>query len=376
MRVIQQYLPNPRHTETHRIFVNAEPAEAWEVARHFDAARIPWVKALFELRTLPDRLKGRQPKEEKTSVGVDQVTSDGKGFKLLREIPGKEVLIGSVGQFWHLNIPFAPVEPEDFRDFNTPGWGKLAWAISVEPYHHGSTISLELRTTATDQDSWQKLNNYFRLIGPFSHLIRESAMSHMEAELEKMKHPDDDARLLPGDDIIPDTRYNQTYAVNIEAPVSLVWRYLMQLGCDRAGWYSIDLLDHGGEPSIDHLVPGWEMRNVGDRLSATPALDSFFEVYEIEHERFMVIGGEGERLGGPFNTSWAFVVEPIGDDATRLISRARMKAAPQWAEWLMGNVLYPPVHGLMSGVQLKQIKRIAERDALCRVEHELVLQPA
>ena len=373
MRAIQHYLPNPRHIETIRIFVNAKPPEAWAAARHFDAASIPWVRALFDLRTLPDRLKGRQPKVEDISIGVDQVTDAGKGFKLLREIPGREVVIGSVGQFWHLNIPFASVEPDDFRDFQAPGWGKLAWAIAVEPYRKGSTISLELRTTATDQDSWQHLNNYYRMIGPFSHLIRESAMSHLEADLGKMKHPDDDARIIPGDDIIPDARYIQTYAVNIEAPVSLVWRYLMQLGCDRAGWYSIDLLDHGGQPSIDYLVEGWEMRHLGEHIDATPARDSFFTVQEIEHERFMVIGGQTERAGGPFNMSWAFVLEPIGDDATHLISRARMKASPQWAEWFMGKVLYPPVHGLMSGVQLKTIRRVAGRDALCRVEHELML---
>jgi hypothetical protein len=44
-----------------------------------------------------------------------------------------------------------------------------------------------------------------------------------------------------------------------------------------------------------------------------------------------------------------------------------MESSPKWAEWLMGKVLYPPVHGLMSGVQLKNIKRLAERDAQTRI---------
>jgi hypothetical protein len=43
------------------------------------------------------------------------------------------------------------------------------------------------------------------------------------------------------------------------------------LGCDRAGWYSIDTLDHGGKPSIDHLVQGWETRKNCDKLWQTPA---------------------------------------------------------------------------------------------------------
>jgi hypothetical protein len=59
-------------------------------------------------------------------------------------------------------------------------------------------------------------------------------------------------------------------------------------------------------------------------------------------------------------------LEPIGEDATHLIARVRMKAAPKWSEWLQGNILAPPIHGLMQHVQLKTIKRIAERDAQMR----------
>jgi hypothetical protein len=43
-----------------------------------------------------------------------------------------------------------------------------------------------------------------------------------------------------------------------------------------------------------------------------------------------------------------------------------MQAAPKWSEWLMGHVYYPPVHGLMSAVQLRTLKLYAERDARMR----------
>ncbi len=95
-------------------------------------------------------------------------------------------------------------------------------------------------------------------------------MSQLESELGKMKFADDDEWKAPGDELIPQAKY-VTYHRNIEAPLAFVWRYLMQLGCDRAGWYSIDLLDHGGVPSINHLVDGLEVRSVGDQLAATPA---------------------------------------------------------------------------------------------------------
>jgi hypothetical protein len=367
MRIIQKYLPNPRHTEINRIFVKAKPAVAYEAARHFDASEISWIRLLFDIRTIPEKLSGKNNPDEDRRIGVDQIEKSGTGFKILHETPGKEVLVGSVGQFWHLNIPFADVKPDEFINFNQPGWGKLAWAIVVEPFLGGSTISLELRTTATDEHSWKKLKNYYRIIGLGSRPIRSSLMKHYEALLGKMKLPDDDEKTLAGDEIISQAKYVYNQSRIIEAPPSIVWRYLMQLGCDRAGWYSIDLLDHGGVPSIDHLAEGWETRKPGDKLDATLAKDGFFYVYQVEKEKHFVIGGEGHRLGGDFKMSWAFILEPVGEDATQLTARVRMKAAPKWSEWLQGSLLAPPMHGLMQHVELKTIKRLAERDAEMRL---------
>lgn len=374
MRAIQTYLPKPRHTEVHRIFVTAKPKDAWRAARHFDGATIPWVRMIFDLRDIPAIIHGHKPDANDRRLGVDQVAESGTGFKILQEIPGQEVVVGAVGQFWHLNIPYADISPDEFNSFNEAGWGKVAWSISVEPFLQGSTICFELRTTATDEISWKSLNKYFHVIGLASHLIRQSVMSHLETELGKMKFPDDDTVYFEGNEIIPDAKHQVTFHKNIEAPVSIVWKYLMQLGCDRAGWYSIDMLDHGGKPSISRLVKGWEKRKIGDKLAATPALKSFYDVYDIRHEEYFIIGGETDRMGGPFIMTWAFILLPMGKDATHLISNARMASSPEWAEWLMGKVIYPPLHGLMSAVQLNNIKKMAERDAHARKEvHKLAI---
>jgi hypothetical protein len=366
MRAIQTFLPNPCHSEIHRIFVNAEPAEAWQQARHFDMSEVSWVKLLFDIRTLPERLFTKEKVAESKSLSIDEITKSETGFILLDEIPGKEVVVGSVGKYWHLKIPFYKITPENFKSFDDPGYGKIAWAVSVEPFRNGSTISFELRIAATDETSWKKFHRYYSVIGKASHLIRSSLMSHLEISLGKMKFEDDDVISVPGDELIPEAKYKITSHRIIEAPPEIVWRFLMQLGCDRAGWYSIDLLDNGGKPSKDYPVKGWEVRKVGDHLAATPALDSFFEVYRIDPERCFVIGGESERMGGPFKMNWTFALETVGTDTTILTSRARMVASPKWAEWIMGHIIYPPVHGMMSGVQMNHLKEIAERDAQAR----------
>jgi len=76
MRLIQKYLPNPRHTEVYRIFVQANPETAWNTVRHLDMGKVPLVRLLFDIRALPDRLKG-QLKEEDRRIGVDQITDKG-----------------------------------------------------------------------------------------------------------------------------------------------------------------------------------------------------------------------------------------------------------------------------------------------------------
>jgi hypothetical protein len=366
MRSIQKYLPNPHHSEMKRIFVEAKPAEAWQAARHFDASVMKWVRLLFEIRTFPEVLTGKQHTQKDHRIGIDQITENDTGFMILEEIAGREVVVGSVGQFWHLNIPFADIHPSNFKEFNDPGWGKLAWAISVQPYLDGSTIGLELRTTATDNNSWNKLRNYYRVIGIGSKMIRSALMKHLENLLGKMNLPDIDEMKVAGDEIIEGAQYTYTHAEIIEAPRNIIWAYLMQLGCDRAGWYSIDLLDHGGEPSVNHIVDGWETRTVGDKLDATPAGDGFFEVYALKEENYFVLGGLGRRLGKEFKMTWSFLLVPIGDDVTHLITRVRANMEPGLNSWLQGTLIAPLVHGIMQRVQLRTLKRYAERDAMQR----------
>jgi hypothetical protein len=291
---------------------------------------------------------------------------------ILYEEPGREVVVGSVGQFWHVDIPFLHIGPEEFKNFQAPGWGKLAWAITVEPYEDGSTISLELRITATDEESWNKLERYYRIIGVGSRLIRKSMMERIESALGKLIRDYDDTT-LPGDDIIRDSKYTITNHIDIEAPSSIIWRYLMQMGCDRAGWYSHDVLDNANIPSTDFLVEGWEERKVGDRISATPKLDNYFEVFSVDFERNFVIGGESESGNDPYKSTWAFTLEPIGSDATTLIVRARMQSSPAWKEWLLGSLVLPPIHKFMESAQLRNLKAIAERDACARRQEDVIL---
>ena len=86
-------------------------------------------------------------------------------------------------------------------------------------------------------------------------------------------------------------------------------------------------------------------------------------MYSIKKEDHFVIGGQVKNTNGQFKSTWAFKLDPVGNDATFLIVRAKMKMSPQWKEWSLGNLYYPIAHGIMESVQLKTLRKYAERDA-------------
>lgn len=58
-----------------------------------------------------------------------------------------------------------------------------------------------------------------------------------------------------------------TRAITIDAPAEGVWPWLVQMGYGRAGWYSLDRWDNGGQPSADHIVPELQDVKVGDMIA-------------------------------------------------------------------------------------------------------------
>ena len=77
-------------------------------------------------------------------------------------------------------------------------------------------------------------------------------------------------RSYPGGDLIPGGRRGARWPP-IDASPAGVWRWLVQMGCDRAGWYSWDRLDNAGVASADRIHPEWQEIAVGRHLSSSPS---------------------------------------------------------------------------------------------------------
>jgi hypothetical protein len=143
---------------------------------------------------------------------------------------------------------------------------------------------------------------------------------------------------LPGDDLLARPDVVTTRAIGIEAPASLVWPWLVQMGPGRAGAYTYDWIENLfrlNMHSSDTILSEFQHVAVGDawRLGAHgPVL----RVALVAPERALVVRSDDG------NWVWAFVVEP-GCDLTRLISRNRiaMPGAPVLQRALTRYVMEP-----------------------------------
>ena len=172
--LLERCLPQYDVTEAHAVVVDADTEVTWRAARRGDLSQSAVIRALLELRSLPNRLqrvaKGHPAESARPPLNLDDM--ERVGFLLLCERPGHEIVFGSVVQPWKAvtDSDAAPrVEADRFATFDTPGYVKVAFNIRVEPYGRGrSLITTETRTAATDPASLHRFSRYWLLVGPIS----------------------------------------------------------------------------------------------------------------------------------------------------------------------------------------------------------------
>jgi hypothetical protein len=166
-------------------------------------------------------------------------------------------------------------------------------------------------------------------------------------------------RSLPGDDLEPDAAYVTTRAVTIGAPAAAVWPWLVQMGQDRAGFYThnwVERLLQSGIPDTREIRPEWQHLEVGDLMRTNRDIGGKpvgWPVAMVDPGRSLVVTSNRMPTG-----TYAFVVDPIDQRTSRLIVRDRARWKP--AEWPFAAFVYEPLHGYMESGLVSGIKRRAE----------------
>jgi len=167
------------------------------------------------------------------------------------------------------------------------------------------------------------------------------------------------AKSLDGDGVAPDATYKTTRAVTIDAPSESVWPWLIQMGQDRAGFYThnwVERLLQSGIPDTFEIRPEWQHLEPGDLMRTNHDIGGMpmgWPVEVVDPGRSVVVRSKGTPAG-----TYAFVLEPIDETSTRLIARDR--ARWKWWEWPFAALIYEPLHAYMETGLIRGVRQRAE----------------
>jgi hypothetical protein len=159
---------------------------------------------------------------------------------------------------------------------------------------------------------------------------------------------------VAGDELIPEPDIVSTRVVEIDAPPSAIWPWLVQMGPGRGGAYTYDWIERRLGIDIRNtgrVIPGLQDLQVGDEI---PMPGYSMRVERLDPGRAMVVRSSNHAW------VWSFELRPAGEH-TRLISRNRFDAsALPWKDKLAYPVIEPG-SWVMERKMLLTIKQLAER---------------
>jgi hypothetical protein len=157
-----------------------------------------------------------------------------------------------------------------------------------------------------------------------------------------------------GDDIVLKPHFVATRAVTINAPAVEVWKWIIQIGSTRAGWYSLDWIDNGGVPSTQDILPEYQKIEVDYFIPFTPDQKNGMWVKDFHHPEFILWW---DRKG---NGTWGWFLQEFESDRTRLITRLRTRYDFSFP-WLIYYLIYDFGDIVMMRRSMLGIKQRAER---------------
>ena len=176
--------------------------------------------------------------------------------------------------------------------------------------------------------------------------------------------PDEAARSLPGDTLIPHPKQLSTRAITVQAGAAAIWPWLVQVGQGRGGFYSYDWLENLAGCDIHNasqILPEYQQLAVGDKVRLGPEGYPFYTVAALEPEQFLLLhAADPEQEPPPVQDIWLFYLAELAPGLTRLIARNRRDYAPTLANIITWQGIVEPLHFLMEQKMLRGIKQRAE----------------
>lgn len=159
---------------------------------------------------------------------------------------------------------------------------------------------------------------------------------------------------LPGDSLVVNPDFNATRGITIQSTPNNIWKWIIQIGSKRAGWYSIDWIDNAGIPSSFYIIPEYQKIEIGQFIPFTP--DQKNGMWVKEFKEFNYILWTDKK--GKATWLWYLYVDDKGN--TRMLTRLRTKYV--WKGfWIVYYIIYDFGDVVMMRNCMKGIKKRAEQ---------------
>jgi hypothetical protein len=182
--LLDAVLPDYDVSKRHRVVIRAPPERVFEEILRFDFRRSRVTGVLMALRGYGGRVR----KAEREVGGTLPESLARFGFTPLAEAPGEELVFGLVGQFWRPSGGLRTLSASEFAAFREPGFAKAAWnllcAQTTDPAV--TELSTETRVACYGDAARRKFLLYWRVVEPFSGLIRWSLLRGVRRAAERV----------------------------------------------------------------------------------------------------------------------------------------------------------------------------------------------
>jgi hypothetical protein len=186
-------------------------------------------------------------------------------------------------------------------------------------------------------------------------------------------------RTLPGDELVLDPTSTNTLAVTIDAPPERVWRWLVQMGVGRGGFYNFLFVENTlmriGVHNADGIHPEWQDVEVGDHFWFTPkdypGPRQGPEVVDIQKNRALILceGKSAKDCPG----TWQFALSEHNRGSTRLLFRDK---GSSFADLVLELGFVVMNRGMLLGIEQKAEGAPSERSHIERVSLACVVAAA
>jgi hypothetical protein len=167
---------------------------------------------------------------------------------------------------------------------------------------------------------------------------------------------DDEVKFtLSSDDIVQKPNFVATRAVSIKAPPAEVWKWIIQIGSARAGFYSIDLIDNANVPSSKNILPEYQKIEKDYFIPFTPNHKNGMWVKDYQESEYILWW---DRKG---NATWGWFLRQTKAGETRLITRLRTKYDFSFP-WIVYYIFYDFGDIIMMSKCMLGIKERAENE--------------